>query len=121
MTVFYRQIIPISLCYILVFLYLRQFIAGAITYQLNLSARKKRRANQTFKEWILYTRYRNEIPNLFLIWYFYYSLAASHCVDGLLAAAAHRDHSAVWNETYKRCFVFRRYMGRYIEVPLLEH
>ncbi len=70
MAVFYRQILPISLCYVLVFFYLRGFISGAIDYQLNLSARKKRRENQTFKEWVLYTRYRNEIPKFLLIWYF---------------------------------------------------
>lgn len=64
------QIFVVIICYLLSFLYIRGFLEGIKYYQLNTSARKKRKKGQTFKEWLLYSRYREEIPKILLIGYF---------------------------------------------------
>lgn len=63
------QIFVVIICYLLSFLYIRGFLGGVKYYQLNNSARKKRKKGQTFKEWLLYSRYREEIPRILLIGY----------------------------------------------------
>ena len=65
-----RQIFVVATCYLLSFLYIRGFLRGVTCYQLNTSARKKRKKGQTFKEWFLYSRYREEIPKILLVGYF---------------------------------------------------
>ena len=64
------QLLIVILCYLLSFLYIRSFLWGVKEYPLNTSARKKRKKGETLKEWFLYSRYRNEIPQILLIWYF---------------------------------------------------
>ena len=65
-----RQILLVVIGYLLSFIYIRGFISGEKDYQLNTSAIKKRNKGQTFKEWFLYSRYREEIPKILLILYF---------------------------------------------------
>ena len=65
-----RQIIAILLLYVYSFFSIRWFLWGVKEYPLNNSAAKKRKKGQTFKEWFLYSRYREEIPKLLLILYF---------------------------------------------------
>lgn len=65
-----RQIGIVILCYLLSFLSIRWFLWGIKLYMLNTSARKKRKKGETFKEWFLYSRYREEIPRIFLVLYF---------------------------------------------------
>ena len=65
-----NQFIVVVISYLLSFLYIRGFLWGVKAYTLNTSARKKRKKGQTFKEWFLYSRYREEIPKVLLIWYF---------------------------------------------------
>lgn len=65
-----RQIIIILLLLFGCFLHLRSFIAGVKMYQLNKSALKKRQKGETFKEWFLYSRFREEIPKFLLVFYF---------------------------------------------------
>lgn len=60
----------ILISFILSFVDLRFFFGGLIDYQINKSARKKRRQGMTFKEWFFYLRFRNEIPKVLLILYF---------------------------------------------------
>lgn len=48
----------------------RGYIRCVIDYCLNTSAGKKRRKGQSFKEWFFYTRYRDIVPKIMLIWYF---------------------------------------------------
>ena len=60
----------ILISFILSFVDLRFFFGGLIDYQINKSARKKRRQGMTFKEWLFYLRFRNEIPKVLLILYF---------------------------------------------------
>ena len=57
-----RQILLVVIGYLLSFIYIRGFISGEKDYQLNTSAIKKRNKGQTFKEWFLYSRFREEIP-----------------------------------------------------------
>ena len=67
---YYTYIIIFFLYFLRQYLGLRSCISSIICYRLNTSARKKRRKNQSFKEWFLYTRYRDVVPKFFLIWYF---------------------------------------------------
>ncbi|MBR2342747.1 MAG: hypothetical protein IKA64_00665 [Clostridia bacterium] len=66
-----NQIIVIILCFILGFFYLRGFIWGIKLYQLNNSAYKKRKKGETFKEWLSYSRYREEIPKAIRMLYYF--------------------------------------------------
>lgn len=65
-----RQVALIMICWILSFCGIRQENSGIILYQLNNSAWRKRKKGMTFKEWFLYTRYREEIPKILLLLYF---------------------------------------------------
>ena len=65
-----RQILVVVLSFGLSFIFIRSFIHGIKRYQLNTSAYKKRKKGETFKEWFLYSRYREEIPGVIIILYF---------------------------------------------------
>lgn len=52
------------------FFNIRGFLYGLKLYQLNNSAYKKRKKNESLKEWFLYTRYKEEIPKIFRVYYF---------------------------------------------------
>ena len=64
-----NQVLVIFLCFALSFLFIRGFIYGIIRYLLNTNAYKKKKKNQSPKEWFLYSRYKNEIPKFFLALY----------------------------------------------------
>lgn len=49
----------------------RTFISGEIDYQLNKGAVKKRKKGQTFKEWLLYSRYKDVITKTSLFVYYF--------------------------------------------------
>ena len=65
-----NQIAIILLCWAVDFFYIRWLLSGIISYQLNNSADKKRKKGRRFKEWFLYSRYREEIPKILLLLYF---------------------------------------------------
>ncbi len=52
------------------FFQMRLILGGITIYQLNNSARKKRLKGQSLKEWFLYSRFRDVLPRLAVIWYF---------------------------------------------------
>lgn len=60
----------ILLLYPLSFAMIRSHIGGILGYQLNRNAWKKRKKGETVKEWLLYSRFREEIPKAILILYF---------------------------------------------------
>ena len=64
------QIILFVCLYFLAFIYIRAFVGGFIHYTVNKSARKKRKKGQNFIEWLLYSRFRYDIPRIILILYF---------------------------------------------------
>ena len=66
-----RQVLVVVLCLILSFAYLRGFLFGIKRYRLNISAYNKRRKGESFTEWLLYTRYRDVIPQFFYIFYYF--------------------------------------------------
>lgn len=70
MVSFDDEIVTITVMTIFMFVMLRWLFWNIIDFQLNKSARKKRKESQTFKEWFLYTRYRKEIPKFLLALYF---------------------------------------------------
>ena len=49
---------------------MRYFLDSVIQYQLSESAERKRREGQSKKEWFLYSRFRDVLPRLAVIWYF---------------------------------------------------
>lgn len=65
-----RQIVLYVIGGLLTLLFFRDFIRGIKFYQLNKSAYKKRKKGETFKEWLLYSRYKEEIPKIIRILYF---------------------------------------------------
>ncbi len=52
------------------FICIRGFLSGVKRYQLNKSALKKIRKTETFKERMLYTKFKNEIPKSLRVLYF---------------------------------------------------
>lgn len=74
------QVIVILLCFAISFLYIRGFLYGAIRHQINNSAYKKRKKGQTFKEWLLFSRCKEEIPKILLILYYLVLLMHFTCV-----------------------------------------
>lgn len=69
------------------FVYLRSLIYGIKRYQLNKSALKKRQKGETFIEWFLYTRYKNEIPKIIL--FFYFSVLIVHFASIVVCIILH--------------------------------
>lgn len=67
---FKNQVIVILLCYLISLLFLRGFLYGIKRYQLNNSAYKKRKKGETFKEWLFYSRYKEEIPKILCVLYY---------------------------------------------------
>ena len=65
------QLLAIIWLFLLSFCFYRCFLYGVKTYQLNNSALKKREKGQSFKEWLLYTRYKEEIPKILLVVYYF--------------------------------------------------
>lgn len=67
---YFPFILALTLINLANFLGTRGYIRSVIDYCLNTSAGKKRRKGQTFKEWFFYTRFRDIVPKIMLIWYF---------------------------------------------------
>ena len=67
---FKNQIIVILLSFLIAFLDVRGFFYGIKRYQLNNSAYKKRKKEETFKEWLFYSRYKEEIPKILRVLYY---------------------------------------------------
>ena len=61
----------ILLFYPVAFVIIRSNISGILDYQLNRSALKKRKKDETVKEWLLYSRFREEIPTAIRVIYFF--------------------------------------------------
>ena len=67
---FKNQVIVILLCYFISLVFLRGFLYGVKRYQLNNSAYKKRKKGENFKEWLFYSRYKEEIPMILRVLYY---------------------------------------------------
>ena len=65
------QIFALLSCFLLSFIYIRSFLYGVKRFQLNNSSFKKRKKKESFIEWLLYSRYREEIPKVLLGLYFF--------------------------------------------------
>ena len=65
-----NQIIVILLSFLIAFLDVRGFLYGIKRYQLNNSAYKKRKKGENFKEWLFYSRYKEEIPKILRVLYY---------------------------------------------------
>lgn len=67
---FRNQVVVIILCFFVSFLYIRGFLYGVKRYQLNNSSYKKRKKGESFREWLFYNRYTEEIPKALRTLYF---------------------------------------------------
>ena len=63
--------------------YYRGFLDGAVLYQINNSAYKKRKKNQSFQEWLLFSRFKEEIPRVFML--LYYTIWILHLLGFVLS------------------------------------
>lgn len=77
---FEKQIIFNLTFFLAAFLYLRSFIHGIKTYQLNLSAYKKRKKSESFIEWFFYIKYKKEIPRFIRLFYYFILLLHPICL-----------------------------------------
>lgn len=77
---FKNQVIIIILCYFVSFLFIRGFLYGIKRYQLNNSAYKKRKKGESFKEWLFYNRYTEEIPKMLRLLYYFVLLIHPTCL-----------------------------------------
>ena len=68
---FSNQIVVILLCYCISFFFSRLFLYGLKKFKLNRSAYKKRKKEETFKEWLFYCRYKKEIPKVLRFLYYF--------------------------------------------------
>ena len=84
---FKNQIIIILLCFLVAFLDVRYFLYGVKRYQLNNSAYKKRKKGETFKEWLFYSRYKEEIPKILHV--LYYTVLVIHPACLIVCLFAH--------------------------------
>ena len=64
-----HQIFCIVSMFLVSLFFARSFLGGAVLYSLNNSAYKKRKKGQSFKEWLFYCRFKEEIPKPLLILY----------------------------------------------------
>lgn len=64
------QLLFVGLLWPFSFLTIRQILWGVKELYLSKHEKKRRKKGQSFKEWFLYTRYRIEIPAIFLWLYF---------------------------------------------------
>ena len=84
---FKNQIIVILLCFLIAFLYIRGFLYGIKRHQLNNSAYRKRKKGETFKEWLFYSKYKEEIPKILRV--LYYTVVIIHPVCLIVCLFAH--------------------------------
>lgn len=82
---FRNQFIVIFLCYLISLLYVRGFLYGIKRYQLNNSAYKKRKKGESFKEWLFYSRYKEEIPKILRVLYFSVLIIHPTCLIACLS------------------------------------
>ena len=81
---FKNQIVVIFLCFCISLLFVRGFLYGIKRYQLNNSAYKKRKKGETFKEWLLYSRYKEEIPQILRALYYFVLIIHPICLTTCL-------------------------------------
>lgn len=71
------------LLFLIAFIFIRSFVAGIKIYQLNKSAYKKIRKQESFKDWLCYTKYKGVIPKIILI--LYWVVVISHSLGIVLS------------------------------------
>lgn len=71
-----HQVLAIILIFFICFYFLRGFLSGMKWYQLNKSALKKKKKGETFVQWLLYLKFKEEIPFGWRL--FYYLVCTLH-------------------------------------------
>ena len=83
---FRNQIIVIFLCYFLSLLFIRGFLYGIKRYQLSNSGYKRRKKRERFKEWLFYSKYKEEIPKILRVLYYTVLIIHPVCLIACLLA-----------------------------------
>jgi hypothetical protein len=78
-----NSLLGAALLFLIAFILIRSFIAGIKIYQLNKSAYKKIRKQESFKDWLCYTKYKGLIPKIILI--LYWVVVISHSLGIVLS------------------------------------
>ena len=83
---FRNQVIVIFLCYFLSLLFIRGFLYGIKRYQLSNSGYKRRKKRESFKEWLFYSKYKEEIPKILRVLYYTVLIIHPVCLIACLLA-----------------------------------
>ena len=88
-----------------VLLYYRGFMGSLLRYLINNSAYKKKKANQTFLEWLLFSRFKDLIPRILLA--IYYSVLFSPIIELIICVCVWSGlFSDAVNEVVARVIVY---------------
>lgn len=63
--------ICLGILYLIEFVGARGFLTGLCSYVLNKSAYRKRKKGQSLWEWFSYSRFRDIIPKIFVVYYYF--------------------------------------------------
>ena len=75
-----NQILAFLVSFFLFFFYLRMFFWGMKSYQLNKSAYKKKKKDETFVQRLLYVKFKEEIPLGWRLFYYFFCLSHFACI-----------------------------------------
>lgn len=64
------EILGISCCFFLLFVYSRAIINICIFYVLNRSNHKKRKKGQNFWDWLWFVRFKDVLPKMYFLYYY---------------------------------------------------
>jgi hypothetical protein len=80
------ELLGISFAFLYTFVAFRLLFWSIIDYLLKKNKKIKIKKGQSFMEWLLYTRFRNEIPRILL--YLYYTMISLHLISYLCVLMA---------------------------------
>lgn len=75
---------------VFMFFMFRWFFWNVTDFMLNKKERKRRKNGQGFKEWLMYSRYRDAIPKLWLFLYFIFMIV--HLINLVIALVSGAFH-----------------------------
>ena len=84
---FQSQVVWIIALSYLFFFMLRTFLNGAIEYQIGAKMLKKRKKQQTFKEWLFYSRFKRFLPKIVVV--IYYVIMITHPLGLIICIVCH--------------------------------
>ena len=86
--------------------YMRLFMSCVIHYQISDSAAEKRMKGQSKKEWFLYSRFRDVLPRLAVIWYFVVVAIHPRILAAYIILTLAGVPQAIWKWVFLSPFLF---------------